>query len=60
MMRSVHLHDDFGGGVLEGLYEMNNLLESKLPWEEEDGVTLIQPRKGVCRELIPRAYGEIY
>ena len=21
---------------------------------------LIQPRKGVCRELIPRAYGEIY
>jgi hypothetical protein len=39
MMRSVHLDDDFGGGVLEGLYAMNDLLESKLPWEEEDGGT---------------------
>ena len=40
MMRSVHLHDDFGGGVLEGLYaSTNDLLESKLPWEEEDGGT---------------------
>jgi hypothetical protein len=40
MMRSVHFHDDFGGGVLEGLYaSTNDLLESKLPWEEEDGGT---------------------
>lgn len=39
MMRSVHLDDDFGGGVLAGLYAMNDILESKLPWEEEDGGT---------------------
>ena len=37
MMRSVHLDDDFGEGGLEGLYAINDLLESKLPWEEEDG-----------------------
>ena len=37
MIRSVHLDDDFGGGELEGLYTMNDLLESKLPWEGEDG-----------------------
>jgi hypothetical protein len=59
MMRSVHLDDDFGEGGLEGLYAINDLLESKFHGRKRTVAHLIQPRKGVCRELILRACGEI-